>query len=365
MPETAKQYSRLKLRLSLAGFGITLAFLAVVFAGGLSAQFVRWAGLVSPNLFVQIPFYLWFLGIAQYLVDFPLHYYSGFHLEHRYQLSNQTLPAWLWRDLKQALIGFAIAVPLLEGFYWLLRYGSNDWWLFAAAGWTIVTIILARILPTWIIPLFYKIKPLSNNILSHKLQQLCEKAHLPVRVVYELGLSRDTKKANAALVGWGSSRRVLLGDTLVSRFTPEETAAVLAHELGHHHHHHIWKLVGVSLVTGFGGFFLMDQLIALLVRREIFTGYDDLAGFPLIALFISALSFLMLPVQNSYSRRLERQADRFAIELTQDRPSFISSMEKLAEQNLSDKNPHPLVEFLFYDHPSIGKRIERVRRFAG
>ncbi len=361
MTDRAKQYSRVKLRLSLLGFCLTLVFLSVIFWMELSDLFVAWASLVSANLFIQIPFYLIFLGVAEYLFDFPLHYYSSFHLEHQFKLSNQTLVAWLWKDLKQALIGFAFAVPLMEGFYFLLRYGSGYWWFFAALGWTLITMLLARILPTWIIPLFYKVKPLSNELLSQRLQQLCERAKMPVRSIYELGLSRDTKKANAALVGWGRSRRVLLGDTLITHFTPEETAVVLAHELGHHHYRHIWKLVGISVVTGFLGFFLIDQLIAFSIQRTWLVSYDDLAGFPLIAFFITVLSFLMLPLQNSYSRRLERQADRYAIELTQDRTSFISSMEKLAEQNLSDKNPHPLVEFLFYDHPAIGKRIEMAK----
>lgn len=361
MTDAAKQYSRIKLRLSLIGFGITLAFLAIVFASGLSTQFVQSVSSVSPNLFIQIPFYLLFLGIAEYVVDFPLHYYSSFHLEHKYQLSNQTLTAWLWRDLKQSLIAFAFAVPLMEGFYFLLRYGRDYWWFFAALGWTLITMLLVKVLPTWIIPLFYKVKPLSNELLNHRLQQLCERAKMPVRSIYELGLSRDTKKANAALVGWGRSRRVLLGDTLITHFTPEETAVVLAHELGHHHYRHIWKLVGISVVTGFGGFFLIDQLIAFSIRRTWLVSYDDLVGFPLIAFFITALSFLMLPLQNGYSRRLERQADWFALELTQDRQHFISSMEKLAEQNLADKDPHPLIEFLFYDHPAIGKRIKMAK----
>ncbi len=357
MPNTAKQYSRIKLRLSLVGFCVTLLFLALVFAIGLSYRFVQWSSLISANLFIQIPSYLIFLGVAEYLFNFPLHYYSSFHLERQFQLSNQTLAAWLWRDLKQALIGFAFAVPLMGGFYFLLRYGRDYWWFFAALGWTLVTMLLARILPTWIIPLFYKVKPLSNELLNQRLQQLCERAKMPVRSIYELGLSRDTKKANAALVGWGRSRRVFLGDTLVAYFSPEETTVVLAHELGHHHYQHIWKLVMISAVTGLFGFFLADRLIHFSVHHGILSSYDDLSGFPLLAFFMSILSFLMLPAQNGYSRRLERQADRYAIELTQDRTSFISSMEKLAEQNLSDKNPHPLVEFLFYDHPAIGKRI--------
>ena len=358
---TAKEYSRIKLRLSLIGFGMTLIFLALVFVTGLSHLFIQWASLFSSNLFVWIPFYLLLLGIVEYVVDFPLHYYSSFYLEHRYQLSNQTLTAWLWRDLKQALIGFAFAIPLMEGFYFLLRYGSDYWWSFAALGWTLITMLLARILPTWIIPLFYRVKPLSNELLNQRLQQLCKQAEMPVRAIYELGLSRDTKKANAALVGWGRSRRVLLGDTLVTQFSPEETAAVLAHELGHHHYRHIWKLVVVSALTGLFGFFLIDKVIVLTIQHQFLISYDDLAGFPLIAFFITIFSFLMLPLQNGYSRRLERQADRFAIELTQDRTHFISSMEKLAEQNLSDKNPHPLVEFFFYDHPAIGKRIEMAK----
>ncbi len=362
MMDKAKQYSRIKLRLSLVGLLFTLAFLIALFVTGLSSLFVRWSTQIAGNnLFLQIPIYLLLLGVTEYIVDLPLHYYSSFYLEHKYQLSNQTLPAWLWRDFKQGILGFVMGSFLLGILYALLRYQSHSWWIIAAILWTFFSLFMARILPTWIIPLFYKVKLISNEQLGERLLALCEKAKLPVQAVYELGLSRDTKKANAALVGWGRSRRVLLGDTLLTHFKPQETAVVLAHELGHHHYHHIWKLVGVSTLAGLIGFFLVDKGLAWFVENSILGSYDDLSGFPLIGLLLTLLSLLLMPIQNAYSRRLERQSDRFAIQLTQDSTSFISAMEKLAEQNLADKNPHPLVEFLFYDHPAIAKRIEMAK----
>jgi len=209
-----------------------------------------------------------------------------------------------------------------------------------------------------LLPLFYKYKPLDRPELKARLLALAEKCGARVVDVFDLQLSAKSKAANAALAGLGRTRRILLGDTLLSRYSEDEIEAVLAHELGHHVHAHLWKLIGAQTGIVFLGFFLADRLLNWGVSAYGFEDHADLAAFPLLALTFAVLAVVLLPAVNSLSRYFEREADRFAAEVTGRPEALASALERLAEQNLADRTPHPVVEFLFYSHPSIGRRVQ-------
>jgi STE24 endopeptidase len=176
-------------------------------------------------------------------------------------------------------------------------------------------------------------------------------------------MSKETKKANAALVGLGKTRRIIIGDTLLDNFTYDEIEVVLAHELGHHKKKHIWKFLVFGTFITFVGLYFADMVMKNYLRYFGFNDISDIGAFPLLCLLVLVFSILAMPLQNGFSRYLERRADMFALKTTGKPRAFISTMTKLAEQNLSDTTPNKLIEILMYNHPPIAKRIKMAERF--
>jgi STE24 endopeptidase len=193
---------------------------------------------------------------------------------------------------------------------------------------------------------------------------LAERAGTRVRGVFVIDLSRRTRATNAALMGIGNTRRIVLGDTLWQRFEPAEIQAVLAHELGHHVHQDLWRGIALETALSFGGLWLTDRLLRVLAPSLDLDGIADVAGLPLLLLVAGALFTVLLPVTNGFSRRWEAAADRFAVETTRDVEAWKGALRKLADQNLAEVDPPPWVEWLLYSHPSIRRRLEAADRVA-
>jgi len=217
--------------------------------------------------------------------------------------------------------------------------------------------LLAQLAPVVLFPIFYKFEPLEDEDLRRRLVVLGERAGTRVRGVYRWKLSEKSKKANAALTGLGNTRRIILADTLLDNYSPEEIEAVLAHELGHQVHRHILKSIFVQAGITLVGFWAANWALHYAVDQHWFLQLSDFANLPLLALVSIVLSFLLMPALNAYSRFNERQADRYAFESIDSVEPFISSMNKLAEQNLAERTPAPWVEWLFHSHPSISRRL--------
>jgi len=310
-----------------------------------------------PNPWLAVAAYVAVLLLLYEAVSLPLNFITGYFVEHRYGLSNQTLRAWTWNLAKEILVSLVLTLPLVEAIYWLLRRFPNWWWVLAGFMWVVFTVLICRVGPTWVLPIFYKTEPLERADLQEEIERLAKDTGLRLDGVHRLNLSKTTKKANAALVGAGGSRRVLLSDTLLDHFSPSEIVVVFAHELGHHVYHHIWKLAAASACVAFAGLAATHAILRWTVVRMGFEGIDDVTAFPVLCIVVGAVALLLLPAQNALSRHMERQSDAFALDKTHDPDSFVSAMGKLAGQNLAESDPHPLVEIIFYSHPPISKRI--------
>lgn len=352
-----KSYNRQRLILSLVSTGLSVAFLVVLLVTGLSSAARDLAMGLSSNPYGALLIYAALIGLAETLLFLPLSFYGGYVLEHRYGLSNQTIGRWAMESGKGMVVGIVLFTPLLVVFYWLLRRYGDDWWLPVGGVIFGVSILLAQIAPVLLLPIFYKLTPLDDPALDLRLRQMAEREGLRVKGLYQIDTSKNTKKANAALTGIGRTRRILLGDTLLAQCAREEIEVVFAHELGHHRYHHIRMLILTGAVTTFAGLYFASVCYRSLLPHLGFGRPDDLAVLPLLALILMGFGLVTTPLQNALSRHYERQADRYALETTRNRDAFIGAMTKLAETNLADQEPHPLVEALFYSHPSIGKRI--------
>lgn len=353
----AKTYQRFKLRLSLLSIILDLVVVAFLLFSGLTIHLRNLVMQWTDNAWLVVLYFFLILGLAMQLLSLPLDYYRGFHVEKRFGMSNQTRRGWLWDWIKSFLISGLLGLGAVELIYFLLRTTGQNWWWIAALMVMGVLVILAKLVPIILIPLFYRIKPLEREELKARLLALAERCGTSVMDVFEMQLSAKTRAANAALAGWGSTRRILLGDTLLHDYSDDEIESVLAHELAHHHYGHIWKGMVAQAGSMLMGFYLADKLLLWGVNVRGYNSIADVAAFPLLALSFVLIALVLLPLMNGLSRHFERQADRFAVQLTRQPQSLASAFRKMAVQNLSDPSPHPIVEFVFYSHPSINRRI--------
>jgi STE24 endopeptidase len=355
----ARRYNRLRRWLGVADFVIGAAFMVVLLITG-------WSGWLRDvalrrgfqNYTLSVFIYLLFLLLIGKALGFGLDYY-GFHVERRFQLSTQKLRSWLWDEAKGFLVGLAMTTIVVELLYFMIRESPQHWWIVTWAICMGLFVLLAQLAPVVLLPIFYKFEPLENEDLRRRLVLLGERAGTRVRGVYRWKLSEKSKKANAALTGLGSTRRIILADTLLDNYAPEEIEAVLAHELGHHVHRHILKSILVQAGITLVGFWIANFVLHYAVDRHMFS-FDELSDFanlPLLAITLTVLSLLLMPALNAYSRYNERQADRYAFESIVSVVPFISSMNKLAQQNLAERTPSKWVEVLFHSHPAISRRV--------
>jgi STE24 endopeptidase len=361
----ARRYNRIHRWLGVADFVLGAAFLLVLLVTGWSGWLRDLAlrrGFQNYTLAVFV--YLFFLLFISKALGFGLDYY-GFRLERKFQLSTQTLRSWLWDETKGFLIGLVLGGIIVELLYFMIRQSPQHWWIITWALFMGLFIVMAQLAPVVLFPIFYKFEPLDNEDLRRRLVVLSEHAGTRVRGVYRWKLSEKSKKANAALTGLGSTRRIILADTLLDNYEPEEIEAVLAHELGHHVHRHILKSIAVQAGITLLGFWLANFVLHYAVDHHLFEELSDFANLPLLALTATVLSLLLMPALNAYSRYNERQADRYAFESIDSVDPFISSMNKLAQQNLAERTPSKWVERLFHSHPSISKRVASAEAWAG
>jgi len=357
----AKQYSRRKTQLTIVQLFLTALFLIIMLFSGASLFLKELVAGWIRNFYLQVGLYLVIFGGIHYLLFLWLDFYGGFLLEHKFLLSNQTVLGWLKKSAKKGLLSLLVFLPAVEVLYFFLRHFPNHWWLLTTGAWFLLTVVLGRITPALIIPLFYKCKPIGNRELKERLLELSKNCSVAIKEVFEIQLSKDTRKANAAVAGIGKSRRILLGDTLLHNFSDEEIEAVFAHELGHVRLLHTWKILGFGAVTSLVSFYLTFLLFRTGTSLLGFDEIHDISAFPLLAFILMVVGLVLMPLQLGYSRHLEKQADMFATGHTEKPESLASALTKLASQNLIDPAPSRLEELLLHDHPTMSKRLDYTR----
>jgi STE24 endopeptidase len=354
----ARRYNRIRRWLELSDFALGFAFLAVLLLTGWTGvlrDWSYWAAFQSYQL--SVFFYVLMLMLTGKLLGLGLDYY-GLRLERRYQLSTQKTRAWLWDEVKGFLVALIFGGVIAEVLYFTIRQSPEHWWLIAWVCFLVLFVLIAQLAPLVLFPIFYKFEPLENEDLKQRLVRLSEKAGTRVRGIYKWNLSEKSRKANAALTGLGATRRIILADTLLDHYSPEEIEAVLAHELGHHVHKHILKSIFVQAGITLFGFWAANLVLHMAIEQwHMFDTLSDFANLPLLVLVSTVLSFLLMPAMNAYSRFNERQADRYAFRAINSVQPFISSMNKLASQNLAERTPSRWVEWLFHSHPAISRRV--------
>ena len=363
--ERARTYSRIKERLGLFGTLLGLIFGGLFLLSGAGRSLARLtlprrgSSVASRGLFVTA------LMLGSWLASLPLSYLSGYIVEHRFELSRQTRAGWLADQVKGQAIGLAIALPVVEGLYWIIgRF--RHWWLVVTLATIPLTTLIAQLFPVLIAPRFNTYTPLEDEELAERLRVLAARTGIEVAGVMTMDMSRRTSKANAFFAGIGPTRRIVLSDTLIERFEPDEIEVIVAHEIAHQDNRDLWRFIALGSVFTLATSFATDRVLGTLLRRrgQTLLGARDIAdirSLPVLGFSFSVASLLLTPLQLAFSRELERRADAYALALTRDPDAFTSAMLKLAEVNLADPTPSRMRLFLLYSHPSIAERIARAQ----
>lgn len=363
----AKQYARIKRRLWVVDQAVTLLYAILWLVTGWSTATRVWLAGFTSNDWVIVAGFAAIFGGIYFLLNLPLGYYTGFVLPHRFELSTQSLKDWLIDQLKGLAVGAVMGLLLIELVYLILRLTGDYWWLWLTGGMLLFSVLLTNLAPVLLMPIFNKFTPLGDEHadLEARLVNLAERANTKVKGVFKMDMSRRTKQANASLTGLGNTRRIILGDTLINEFSPDEIETVLAHELGHHVNHDMAWLIGSgTLLTGLG-FFLVSLAMEWAISAFGLTGVADPAGLPALMILLSLYQLIIMPIDNAISRWREGEADNYALKATQKAEAFASAFTRLANQNLSDVDPEPWVVFLFYNHPPLGARIAKAEAWQG
>jgi STE24 endopeptidase len=367
--DRAARYQRLKRRAGVASLAWTVVILAGLLWTGLSVALGTvaegWASFAPRGWADAMAVVVYVIGLSLIgeIASLPFAFYGGFVLEHRYGLSNERIDGWLKDQVKSLAISVLLGVGAASLVYRFIRLSPARWWLPAGCLFALVIAGLTNLAPVLLLPLFYGVKPLAREDLRARLVALAGRAGTRVLGAYEWGLGEKTKKANAALTGLGTTRRILVSDTMLAEYSDEEIEIVLAHELAHHVHGDIWKgwLFESALVMV--GFYVAARVLDVSARPLGLEGPADVAGLPLLLLAAGAVSLVTVPAAHAMSRAHERSADRFALELTGNPGAFISAMRRLGAQNLAEEHPSRIIQWLFYSHPPIRERIAAARAF--
>ncbi len=359
----AKLYSKQKLYIGLLnGILIPLLVLGFIFFSGFSV----WLEETSFGLISNTPLDFYWLGVFLYIISFmvivfltsiPVSYYSGYVIEHRYDLSNQTFFQWLKDQIKSLFLSLLISSPLIMGVFFLGSNYPERWWLYAGMISFVIMGVLTNISHLIFFPLFYNMEELDDEELSKELIKIAEDNGVPqVEKVVEVKAGEKTEKANAGFAGMGKTKRIYLFDTLLEKFHRDEIKSVVAHEMGHYVNKDIIRFIVLEALLIFPIFFAAGKIL------DYWGGFESISNLPIFILILFGLYSLIDPLTLAYSRHREREADGFALQIVKDKRAMISTFKRLSDIALSEISPRKIVEIMFYSHPPPEKRINMIEQ---
>lgn len=358
--EYEEEKTRFSFISSIFGNVITIIFIF----GGLLNIYNSWiASLNWPFILTGILFLL-ILSYASTFLSIPFSLYSTFKIENKYGFNTTTPKLWLTDFLKSILVStILMGIVALVGL-WLIQSSPNYWWIWVWGFFLIFSLFMMYISPYVIEPLFNKFTPIEEEGIEDKIKKLMQKVNLKVSRVFKMDASKRSRHTNAYFTGIGRVKRIILYDTLLEKMNHDEILSVLAHEAGHWKKKHVLKMIIVLELISLIGIYISfrilqtDLLTALFqIKQGTFFAKVIILGF-----IGGIISFPFIPLSNYVSRRFEREADRFACELTGNSESMASALIKLSKDNLSNLHPYPFYAAFYYSHPPIVQRIKDIKK---
>ena len=317
-------------------------------------------GLTNTNFLLAAGVFFAFIGLIEALAGLPFDYYHSFVIEDRYGFNTKTIKIWISDLIKSSLVTIVLGGLLLSALLLLLKYTGTNWWVWAWAVFLCFQLLVTVLYPTVIAPLFNKFTPLEKNNLKADIEQLAKKEGIEIEGIYQMDASRRTRHTNAYFSGLGKAKRIVLFDSLIQSHSQEEVLSILAHEIGHLKKNHIKKQLIISSIVSLFLFFMASKLITCRVLYESF-GFSNTpyyVGLFLVGILWEPVSFFLSPFGMAISRKFEREADYYSIEIIKRAKPLSTALKKMAKENLSNLRPHPLYVFFNYSHPPLLERIE-------
>ena len=350
---------RTRLRITEAVFDVAV-LLALTMGGVLGILYQWFESWFETPLWRDVAL---IAGVSVLLgaIHLPFSLYRQFKLEQKYGFNRMTPQLFVADTIKGLVVGAALGLPLLTLILWLMQSAGPSWWFWAWASWAAFNFAVMLIFPSWIAPLFNKFTPLHDESLKERINALAKRCDFAIDGLFVMDGSKRSAHGNAYFTGFGKSRRIVFFDTLLSKLTPTEIEAVLAHELGHFKHKHIVKRLAISLTSSLMLFALLGWFAA---QTWFYAGLgvtplvDSNNGMALLLFFLvlPVFTFLLTPLTSWLSRRDEFEADRFAASQSES-SDLVSALVKLFNDNAATLTPDP-VHSAFYDsHPPATIRI--------
>jgi STE24 endopeptidase len=338
-------------------FLFTLLFITQGWFGAIDAWVsgFGFSPVISSILFFGVIF------VGSDLISLPFDYYSTFVIEEKYGFNKTSLATFFSDKLKGYLISIAVGGVLLSVFMWLIhQMGKDFWWQF----WLVSSVFMVGInlfYTAWILPIFNKLTPLEDGELKQKIVQYAQSVGFPLQNILVMDGSRRSSKANAFFSGFGKRKKVVLYDTLLEQHPPDELVAVLAHEVGHYKRKHIlWSMIlsvlQIGLMLFLLGQFIFSESMSLALGSSTWSAELNIIGFTML---FAPISMILGIGMNWLSRKNEFEADEFAKNTFAGKP-LAEALKTLSVKTLSNINPHPWYVFMYYSHPPLLERLERL-----
>jgi STE24 endopeptidase len=324
----------------------------------------QWRSRLPGTDMITVLLFIVGIHLALTLIYLPLNFYRSFVVGHQFGLVTLTMSGWLADWGKGLLINLIIAALVWGGFYSLMRLLPRRWPVVGGAALFLMTTLYVLMAPHIITPLFYSVTTMQNPELRQRITNLAARAGVTIDEVHIINASSKTTAVNAYFTGLGGKQRIVLYDTLLADYTPDQVEVVLAHELGHWYYHHVLLAIVGSSAVAWISLFGLRWLIHNTWQRLGLKSQTDIAGLPLLLAGIALIGMIAMPVENTVSRIGERQADSFALEVSQKPEAFVALFEQLAEQNLSIVTAPGWETTIFFTHPPIAKRVSMAEEFA-
>jgi len=335
---------------------------AVLLWTGLSARMRDWSRTIGRKWFFVVAIYWIIFIVLTSVVDLPRVYYESFVREHAYGLSNQTIAKWTRDQAANLGVTLVIGALVLWVPYLLLKRTPRRWWLYTAILAVPFIVLVQLVEPLWIDPLFNKFGPMKDQALETEILHLADRAGIEGGRVFEVDKSEDTKALNAYVNGFGATTRIVLWDTIIKALDRRQLMVVMGHEMGHYVLGHVWRLIAMNalavLLLLYAVYRVSGALILRYGGRFGFDSLGDVASLPLILLVAGLVSLVIDPLALGYSRHLEHEADRFAIEITRDNHAAATAFVILQQENLGVPRPGWLYTWFRESHPPLGDRID-------
>lgn len=360
------RYERAKTRVALFEEISSEGALLVILLSGLLPALVRFSGRVGLSMVPAGLFFFFVPGLIQFLVSLPFDYHKTFVVEEQFGFNKSTLRLWVIDHLKGGLIGTCLFAAIFSLLLLFVQWSPRLWWLWGFLLLSTVQIVMAVLYPVLLAPLFNKFEPVQNEELAAAIRAQLEKSGIRVKKILQMNAGLRSRHTNAYFTGLGKTKQIVLFDTLIESHSQEEILAVLAHEAGHYKKKHVPKQLLVFTLFSLAAFYATWLFIQwpLLFSTFGFGAMAPYAGLFLAWVFWSKAGFFLQPLYMALSRRFEREADQFAAQMDGGSEAMAKALKRVAADNLSNLNPHPLYVRFHYSHPPVVERVAALERHA-